>query len=195
MYQAWRNAAYPRVEQRRANEAIDLSRRQELVRQKKLQRLPQPFAGTIVSAANVLPTSPEFIPQVILPITRKYGIPDPVAAAQFAIEGRGKGLGASRNNFFNLGAIDTNPGNAYSYKTPQEGVEAYAKFLTAPTWANGRQNIAPRFFNDPLSTIKQIEEQGYAGDKNTYKQRAKNNFDRYWKFAISTPEWKTYSQK
>jgi hypothetical protein len=138
------------------------------------------------------PTSPDFLPKVVLPITRQYKIPDPIAAGQWAAEGRGAGLGANRNNFFNLGAVDSNPNNAASFDTPQAGIEAYAKFLTSPQWANGVKNVVPNYFSNPLTALKQIEQQGYAGDKRTYKKRSNTGFDRYWKFIMSTPEWKQY---
>lgn len=116
-----------------------------------------------------------FLENVALPITRQYGIPDPIVAGQFAAEGRLGGLGANRNNFFNLGAYDKNVSNAFRYKTPEEGVKGFAKLLTTdPRYASyfkpGR---------DPLEILND-----YAS---TYASNPK-----YVQLITGTPEWKKY---
>ena len=122
--------------------------------------------------------SDAFIEDVILPITRQYGIPDAIAAGQFAAEGRLGGLGASRNNYFNLGAYDHNLDNTFRYETPQDGVEAFARLLTedkrySPYFKEGR---------DALETL-----QDYAS---TYASNPK-----YVDLITGTPEWRNYYNK
>lgn len=141
-------------------------------------RPPSSPTPTPVPGVNVAPEIEDFIVNTILPITRKYGIPDSVAAGQFAREGRLKGAGAALNNYFNVGFTDSiaNSGN-YSavprYETPQAGIEAYARFLTGqanPTmYANGEdgsrsgkigrlqlEQIAKKFRNDPQGYLRAI---------------------------------------
>ncbi len=137
------------------------------------------------------PSVQNFIEATILPITRQYGIPDGVAAGQFAAEGRLEGLGARRNNFYNINAIDSNPDAAYNYKDPQEGIKAYSELLTK----NQRYKGA---FEGKLSTsemLDAIERAGYAGDPKTYKKRASNGFGSYSDFIENTPEYRHYSKK
>lgn len=61
-----------------------------------------PFAGYIMSQANsnANPSNIEYLNSVVLPLTRKYGIPDELAAGQWAAEGRY--VNPETNNFWNL---------------------------------------------------------------------------------------------
>lgn len=131
------------------------------------------------AAAAIVPTnSSDFINKILLPITRKYNIPDPVAAGQFAGEGRLKGFGAKRNNFFNIAAYDSNPDAAIHYSTPEQGIEAYAKLIaTNPHYA---QAYSAR--NDPSKMLSLIQKAGYASRPD------------YSSFVMSTPEWRQYAQ-
>lgn len=130
----------------------------------------------------------QFIEGTLLPITRKYNIPDAVAAGQFAAEGRMEGLGASRNNFFNLGAYDNNVNNAFGYDTPEAGIEAYAK-LIAERYIEALTN------QNPEEALAIIQSLGYAGDPKTYSDRASNGYDSYKDFIMNTPEFRYYSQQ
>jgi len=154
---------------------------------------------------SIDPTEEDFINKTVLPITRKYGIPDAVAAGQFAAEGRLNGLGASRNNFFNINAVDSNPNAAFSFATPKQGIDAYARYLTGQlTDANGNpaypsqqhqqllQNAFNKYKNNPVSYIQALSQAGYAGDPSTYGQRANNGYSDYAQFIASTPEFRYY---
>lgn len=133
----------------------------------------------------------QFIETTVLPITREYGIPDAVAAGQFAAEGRLQGLGASRNNFFNLGAYDSNVDNAFDYKTPEDGVRAYADLIA-------RKYPGVIGEKDPVKAIQAVEKQGYAGDPKTWRQRKKEQdgvetpYRSYSDFVMNNPEWRQY---
>ena len=156
--------------------------------------------GYTPATGPVLEDVDKFIEGTVLPVTRKYGIPDAVAAAQFAAEGRNVGgLGSSRNNYFNLGAVDSNPDQAFGFDTPEAGVEAYAKFISGegsyPSEEHKKRfEKAYQYRNDPRKMLKEIENAGYAGDPKTYSQRAANDFRSYADFAMSTPEWAKYSK-
>lgn len=132
-------------------------------------------------------------------IFKQYGIPMSVGWGMYAAEGRGKGLGAERNNFYNIAAFDSNPNAAFHYKTPAEGVEAYAKFITGKSdrYASPDHKLkfqeAYKLRNNPQVYIKAIEQAGYAGDPKTYGQRANNGFKSYSDFVMATPEWKKYA--
>jgi len=135
----------------------------------------------------------EFV-QIAKPIFEQYGIPMQVAMGQFAAEGRLDGMGAKRNNFYNIGAFDSNPRAAMRYQTPEEGIEAYAKLLSGKyTLQNGRvenrYQPAYELRNDPAAMIRMIEQAGYAGDPKTYGRRANNGFRSYSDFVMATPEW------
>ena len=146
---------------------------------------------------TVDPNTDAILTNIIFPITRKYEIPDSVAAAQFAAEGRTQGLGASRNNYFNIAGFDKNLSRTQIFKTPQEGVEAYAKFVSGQgSYASEdhkkKFQQAYELRKDPQKMLKAIELAGYAGDPTTYAQRAQNNYPSYSDFAMSTPEWRKY---
>lgn len=136
-----------------------------------------------------VPVDPEvekFLTSTVFPITRKYEIPDAVAAGQFAGEGRLKGLGASRNNYYNIGAFDSNVNNAYGYESPEQGVEAYAKLLSGK-YQRSSGDMDERYLPawelraTPSAMMKKIKELGYASRPD------------YDTFIMSTPEWKRYS--
>lgn len=146
------------------------------------QQAPQATAP-----ANVANEVKSFLETTVLPITRKYGIPDAVAAGMYAAEGRGKGLGARRNNFFNINAIDENPNAANAYETPEAGVEAFAKLLSEKYAEALKQGSVDEILNA-------IEGGNYAGNPQTYAERANNGFSSYAEFIRSTPEYRFYLQ-
>lgn len=143
--------------------------------------------GQKAYGARSTQTAPEldrFMSDVVFPVTDKYQIPRAVAAGQFAREGRLSGLGANRNNFFNIAAYTNNPGNARSYETPQAGVEAYAKLISG-TWKNLDKTVNTRYLpaydlrSNPEAMMQKIEELGYAPSP-------------YAKNVMNTPEWKQW---
>lgn len=147
--------------------------------------------------ARLDPNVQQFIENTIFPVTRKYEIPDPVAAGMFAAEGRLSGLGANRNNFYNIGAFDSNPNQATYFETPEQGIEAYAKFMKGEgNYASPKhkESFTNAYNNrkNVVEMLRGIQEAGYAGDPKTYKQRAKNNFNSYMEFIMATPEFQKY---
>lgn len=131
----------------------------------------KPKIGTIIR------NSDDFA-KIAAPIFDRYKIPLPVGMGQYAAEGRNKGLGASRNNYYNIKAYDRNPGSMPGYKTPEEGIEAYAKVLTT----DKRYSTALKYRDNPSKMIDEIYRAGYATRKD------------YPNFVRSTPEYKKYSE-
>lgn len=96
----------------------------------------------------------------------EYGIPWETVMAQGILE---SGAGTSefatqRNNFFGIGAFDSNPNNAFSYATPEEGWRGYfANIVKTETY---RQHGAFQGANitDPYAYLRSIKDAGYATD-------------------------------
>jgi hypothetical protein len=172
---------------------------------------PVPFQKT--QEFNPVPQSldqsvSDFLENTAFPVTRRYGIPDPITAGVFAAEGRLSGLGASRNNFYNINAHDSNPDRAFGYETPEDGVEAFAKFITGQFEHYPSEEHRQRFLNafqqnqnDPVAMIEAIGQAGYAGNPSTWVQRkieqdgVRPNVNSWAEFVRANPEWRyTYSQ-
>ena len=153
---------------------------------------PQNEANTIAQLIQptAVPNSADYLETTVLPITRKYNIPDAIAAGQFAAEGRGQHKYAQNpyNNPFNINAVDSNPNAAYRYATPEQGVEAYADLISNKY----RQALET---DDLVKALEYIQNSGYAGDPQTYQQRSDNGYNSYVDFIMNTPEWKYYSQQ
>lgn len=141
--------------------------------------------------------------KVAQPIFEQYGVPPQIGFGQFAAEGRLQGLGASRNNFYNIAAFDSNPDAANSYDTPEAGIEAFARFITGRANNYASPEVQQKFADayaryqehqNPELFLLDIQNAGYAGDPNTYPQRAANGYPSYRQFVMDTPEWKKFSQ-
>jgi hypothetical protein len=146
---------------------------------------PTPSPYPTPKAIPIAPDVEQTLTQKIFPITRKHEIPDSVAAGQFAAEGRLKGLGASRNNYYNIGAYDSNLSATQSYPNPEKGIEAYAKLMRGIfTRANGTvdSRYLPAYEKraTPSAMIREIQRLGYASRPD------------YAEFVMSTPEYKKY---
>lgn len=102
--------------------------------------------------------------EIAITLSAKYGIPWEAVMAQGIIE---SGAGTSnfarnRNNFFGIGAVDSDPGKAYSYSSPTEGWEGYYEFIDKnPRY---RAHGAFNYPNDPYGYIAAIMAAGYGTD-------------------------------
>lgn len=96
----------------------------------------------------------------------EYGIPWETVMAQGIIEsGSGtSNFARTRNNFFGIGAYDSNPDHAYSYSSPAEGWKGYFENIkkTSTYSAHGAFN----YTNDPYGYLQAIKDAGYATDPN-----------------------------
>ena len=96
----------------------------------------------------------------------KYGIPWETVMAQGILESAAgtSNFAVNRNNFFGIGAFDSNPNNAFSYATPEEGWEGYYKNIVATSVY--RANGAFNYPDDPYAYAQAIKNAGYASDPN-----------------------------
>jgi hypothetical protein len=149
---------------------------------------PKPMLDRVASPGPAISPIPDDFRAIADPIFQKYGIPPAVGYGQFGAEGRLKGLGASRNNPYNLGAYDSSIGSAFSYPSLEKGVEAYAKLLSGKYELGhiGSGRFDKRYIpayevrNDPRAMIEAIARIGYASNPN------------YAKLIFNTPEFQYY---
>lgn len=109
---------------------------------------PTPIPGAGSSTMNQY--TDNFIKKVIVPMAQQYDVDPGIVAGQFANEGRLGGIGASRNNFFNIGVTDAiveaakqsgDWSQVPGYQSPESGVERYLLFISGQgpdsMYANG----------------------------------------------------------
>lgn len=132
-------------------------------------------------------------------IAAEKNLPASVMLGMLAAEGRDKGLGAGRNNFYNIAAFDSNPDAAFRYETPEEGIRAFADFISGQSDKHASPAVKQKFqkaYSEYLKTgddrkyILDIQDAGYAGDPSTYDRRSPNSYRSYSDFVTDTPEWK-----
>ena len=103
---------------------------------------------------------------IAIQLSAEYGIPWEAVMAQGIIESASgtSNFARNRNNFFGLGAVDSNPDNAYSYSSPAEGWQGYYNFIKS----NPRYAAAGAFNypDDPYGYIAALKSAGYATDPN-----------------------------
>ena len=99
-------------------------------------------------------------------LSAEYGIPWETVIAQGIIESASgtSNFARERNNFFGIGAFDSNPNAAKSYSSPQEGWKGYYENIakTSTYRAHGAFNYP----NDPYGYLVAIKAAGYATDPN-----------------------------
>ena len=122
-----------------------------------------------IPTAGLTPLQSAFIDKyynIAVSLGQEYGIPWEAVMAQGIIESASgtSRFAVERNNFFGLGAVDSNPNNAYSYSSPSAGWRGYFEFIKN----NPRYAAAGAFnhANDPLGYIQAIKNAGYATDPN-----------------------------
>lgn len=95
-------------------------------------------------------------------LSAEYGIPWEAVMAQGIIESASGTSNFARNryNFFGLGAVDTNPGAAYTFNSAAEGWRGYFDFIER----NPRYRAAGAFnyAGDPYGYLQAIYSAGYA---------------------------------
>ena len=97
-----------------------------------------------------------------------YGIPWETVMAQGILESASgtSYFARERNNFFGIGAFDSNPDNAFSYETPEAGWEGYYKnIVNTPTYRNHGVFQGDTITN-PYAYAQAIKNAGYATDPN-----------------------------
>lgn len=97
-----------------------------------------------------------------------YGIPWETVMAQGILESASgtSYFARERNNFFGIGAFDSNPDNAFSYPTPEAGWEGYYKNIAVtPTYRN-HGVFQGETITNPYAYARAIKNAGYATDPN-----------------------------
>lgn len=96
----------------------------------------------------------------------QYGIPWEAVMAQGILESASgtSRFATQRNNFFGIGAVDSNPDNAHYFGSASEGWKGYFDFIkNNPRYTNhGAFNHA----GDPIGYIEAVKSAGYATDPN-----------------------------
>jgi|GEM_PF-2315983 len=124
----------------------------------------------------------------------EYGIPWEAVMAQGILE---SGAGTSefareRNNFFGIGAFDSNPNNAYSFATPEEGWRGYYQnIVDTATYRNHGVFRDPNI-TDPYAYTRAIKAAGYATDPEYVEKVSK--FIRAIEIRAKEKGWKSSAE-
>lgn len=96
----------------------------------------------------------------------EYGIPWEAVMAQGILESASgtSQYATERNNFFGIGAFDSNPDNATSYPTAEDGWRGYYENIV--NTSTYREHGAFNYPGDPKGYIQAIKDAGYASDSN-----------------------------
>lgn len=95
----------------------------------------------------------------------EFGIPWEAVMAQSIVESAAgtSYYATTRNNFFGLGAIDSNPDNAYSYETPEAGWRGYYEFIRNNSALYSAHGVfAEPTITNPYKYLEAIKAAGYA---------------------------------
>lgn len=98
----------------------------------------------------------------------EYGIPWETVMAQGILESASgtSTFATERNNFFGIGAFDSNPNNAFSYANPTDGWRGYYENIkNTPTYRNHGVFVGEAITN-PYIYAQAIKDAGYATDPN-----------------------------
>lgn len=104
--------------------------------------------------------------EIAAELGNQYGIPWEAVMAQGILESASgtSNFAVNRNNFFGIGAVDSNPGNAKSYSTAAAGWKGYFDFISEnPRY---RSHGAFDHAGDPIGYIEAVKSAGYATDPN-----------------------------
>lgn len=118
-----------------------------------------------VATAGLSDLQSAFVDQyhnIAIQLSSEYGIPWEAVVAQGIVESASgtSNFARERNNFFGIGAVDSNPSAAASFSSPAEGWKGYYEFINN----NSRYRAAGAFNypDDPYGYIAAIKAAGYA---------------------------------
>lgn len=96
----------------------------------------------------------------------EYGIPWETVMAQGILESAAgtSNFAVNRNNFFGIGAFDSNPNNAFSYATPSEGWRGYYENIVKTSVYRANGVFVEPTVTDPYAYLRAIKAAGYATD-------------------------------
>ncbi len=121
------------------------------------------------SSAGLSPTQAGFVDQyhdIAAQLSVEYGIPWEAVIAQGILESTAgtSNFAVNRNNFFGIGAFDSNPNNAYTYATPEEGWRGYFENIRKTSTYRNHGVFQGDTITDPYAYIVAIKNAGYATD-------------------------------
>ena len=124
-----------------------------------------------IISAGLSTTQAAFIDQyhdIAQQLSVEYGIPWETVMAQGILEsGAGtSSFAVNRNNFFGIGAFDSNPNNAFSYATPEEGWRGYYENIRKTSTYRNHGVFKEPNITDPYAYTEAIKAAGYATDPN-----------------------------
>lgn len=145
-------------------------------------------AGLSSVNANFIDTYHDIAAQLSV----EYGIPWETVIAQGILESNSgrSNFARNRNNFFGIGAVDSNPDAAYSYETPEAGWRGYFNFIatnsryrnhgvfqnnytvTHTIKPNGLDKTIRNNITNPYDYLQTIWDAGYATDPGYYQKIA-----------------------
>lgn len=98
----------------------------------------------------------------------EYGIPWETVMAQGILESAAgmSDFARYRNNFFGIGAFDSNPDNAFSYDTPEDGWRGYYENIKNTATYRNNGVFAGEAITNPYVYAQVIKNAGYATDPN-----------------------------
>ena len=130
-----------------------------------------------------------------------YGIPWETVVAQGILESKAgtSNFAVNRNNFFGIGAFDSNPDNAFYYDSPQDGWNGYYENIKKTSVYRANGVFEGEAITNPYVYLERIKKAGYATDPNyinkvgtlikAVENRAKENgWQSSAELAIAYPE-------
>lgn len=97
-----------------------------------------------------------------------YGIPWEAVMAQGILESAAgtSNFARERNNFFGIGAFDSNPDNAHSFDSPEEGWRGYYENIRTTATYRNHGVFTGATVTDPYAYLQAIKDAGYATSPN-----------------------------
>lgn len=141
--------------------------------------IPTPTPPPVYPDQQLRPDIQQFLDERLLPITREQGIPDALAASQWAQES-GRATESPINNFYGLGG--TKP---IAYPDFETGIEAYATTVENILAAKGY--TLEDFAQDPYGILMRLQE----GERPRYEGHNADPYA-YTQNIMHTPEWRRY---
>lgn len=138
----------------------------------------------------------------------EYGIPWETVMAQGLLEGAAgtSGYAQERYNFFGIGAFDSNPDNALTYDSPEDGWRGYYENIRVTETYRSHGVFAGDTITNPYAYAQTIKDAGYATDsdyvdklsyliKAIEKRSSEKNWDSSSQLASKHPEMLTNAAK
>lgn len=143
----------------------------------KPKATPTPFVEQLQKVKQKPLQNKDFLTKEILPRTRKYNIPDALAASQWAVES-GRSTSSDINNYFGLGPH-------IKYNSIDDNVRDYALTLKNILAAKGKKLENMKY---PKKILLKLQE----GDRPRYEAHNPDPMT-YVNTVMNTPEWRQYA--